>query len=133
MEQAVIDECAKLENSDQRPGTVSQARVLAGMMDDPKMIRDWPSVSRQLTSLMDKLRIGALKKQTNGQTPVPERQYFEAPDLGDEDALAHIAFDAYQNATGYPAEWVVKGWRAAAAAVKTAALLQQADRATAET
>lgn len=83
---------------------------------------------------------------TNGETAssqstVPPdhgsgRQHLEAPDLDDDDALARIAFDAYQNATGYEGAWgdgPKIGWQAAAAAVRAAALLQQADRVTAET
>jgi hypothetical protein len=63
--------------------------------------------------------------------------HLEVVDLDDDDALARIAFDAYVIAEGgsYPA-WeraeTQEAWRAAAAAVRTATLLQQANRAVAD-
>jgi len=65
------------------------------------------------------------------------RQHLEAIDLDDDDAFPRIAFDAYAAVTGQTHTFddnVYKdGWRAAAAAVRAATLLQQANRATADT
>lgn len=62
--------------------------------------------------------------------------HLEVVDLDDDDALARIAFDAYAAVTGrthtFDDNVYKDGWRAAAAAVRAATLLQQANRAVAD-
>ena len=67
-----------------------------------------------------------------------ELQHLEPANLDDDDALARIAFETWGTVAGLIGRWdaatpkAQEGWRAVAAAVRTAALLQQADRATAD-
>jgi hypothetical protein len=73
----------------------------------------------------------------NGQSSGRVTDHLELVDLDDDDALARIAFDAYVIAEGgsysvWEKAETQEAWRAAAAAVKTAALLQQANRAVAD-
>jgi hypothetical protein len=83
-----------------------------------------------------------LARSTNGDAASSQgtgrvTDHLEVVDLDDDDALARIAFDAFAVVTGqthtFDDDVYKDGWRAAAAAVRTATLLQQANRAAADT
>lgn len=75
----------------------------------------------------------------NGQSGGRVTDHLEVVDLDDDDAFPRIAFDAFMTATGATNNWegrpnlTDRGWRAAAAAVRAATLLQQANRVVAGT
>jgi hypothetical protein len=78
-EQGVITVCGNNPIAAQRPDLVAQARTLAQFMDNPKLQKDYPTCSRQLSNLMDKLcpvsktkskgRLVAIQKMTNRRSP----------------------------------------------------------------
>ena len=77
VEQSVLDECAGLSLSEERPAMVTTACRLAHILDDPKQVALHPTTSRQLTAILNDLR-GNSKKRTRSRLASVQRLVSES-------------------------------------------------------